>query len=396
MNRYILILLLFIGPACFSQRPNFVYIQSEPAQPFNVKLGEQTFQSSRTGYLILSKLTDTSYQIIVSFPSTLWPEQHFTLSVNHTDKGYLLKDFGDKGWGLMDWRKLTVQYSIVPQPSVNAALNETEQAKEDDFASLLAKASGDPSLNARVEKKETVTDKEPAITKVPATAKDSIVARKDSVTFDVEATTDKKTDPLIAKQEMSPVKDSSTVAAPAINVQHSSTNITTVQPSLTKDESLPTTPLSNSKTPTSIVTRRAESSTTEGFGLVYIDKYANGQADTIRLIIPNKAAAIPPTVELPKHCKELATDEQSSFLKTQLLAQLSDDKKLESVRPLLELRCYTVTQIREFSKLFSTDDGKYNFLLEAWSHVSDRSVYITLATVFATKETADRFKEMVQ
>lgn len=318
MIRYLFITLQFIGTAVFSQRPNFVYIQSEPAQSFTVKLGEQNFQSSPSGYLILSQLTDTAYPIAVHFPSTLWPVQHFTLEVNHTDKGYLLKDFGDKGWGLMDWRKLTVQYSLTKNHSMELAMKDSSQTKVDDFASLLAKASGDPSLQAR---------------------------------------TEKKADSLLSKQAGLSVKDSVIEA-------------------------------------TTFITKEADTTTKEGVSLVYIDKKTKGQEDTIQLLIPNKVARV--VEELPKHCKVITTEVQLSVLQQQWQALLTDEKKMESLKRHGENHCFTVSQIRELANYFSTDEKKYNFLLEAWSFTSDRNIYGTLAALFQRKEIADRFKELVQ
>lgn len=324
MNRFFPLFLLFASNLSFAQRPSFVYIQTEPAQPFVVAIGEQVYKSSQSGYLILSKLTDTAYSITVNFPSTQWPSQYFTLQVNHTDKGYLLKDFGDKGWGLMDWQKLTTQYS--QQPALKTIPTTEIKSSDDDFASLLAKASGDPSLIASkpTEKKDTA----------------------------------------VASVETKPIE---------------------------KPTQLLTTTLPQ-KVSSSVVTRRAESSTTEGFGLVYIDTYANGQSDTIRLIIPNKSEK----VAIPSHCKELATEEQVAEFKKLLSIAGTEQKMMTTAKLQLAERCYTTMQVRGLATVFITDQGKYDFLLEAWPSLSDKENMLSLSTVFTNKEMADRFKELLQ
>jgi type IV pilus biogenesis protein CpaD/CtpE len=324
MNRFFLLFFLFVFNSAFAQRPSFVYIQTEPAQPFVVVIGEKVYKSSQSGYLILSKLTDTAYSITINFPATQWPSQYFTLQLNHTDKGYLLKDFGDKGWGLMDWQKLTTQFS--QQPALTKIPKTEIKSSDDDFASLLAKASGDPSL----------------IASKPTEKKDTAVASVE-------------TKPIEKKEQ------------PLTNT-------------------IPQTASS------SVVTRRAESSTTEGFGLVYIDTYANGQSDTIRLIIPNKSEK----VVIPSHCKELATEEQAAEFKKLLSIAGTEQKMMVTAKQLLSARCYTTAQIRILLTQFITDQSKYDFLLEAWSSLSDKENMLSLSTVFASKEIADRFKELLQ
>lgn len=354
MNRFFIIYLLLLGLFASAQRPSFVYIQTEPAQPFVVKMGGQVYKSSQSGYLILSKLTDTAYAVTVNFPSTQWPSQYFTLKVNHADKGYLLKDFGDKGWGLMDWQKLTTQFS--QQPVVKIQPLGELKSDDDDFASLLAKASGDPSLIAP----QNVISKESSPKE--SVSQSSII--RDSLLKEVNVNnSDSEPEQTIkdkAEQKVESIKQSVTTKSVIV--------------------------------PASIVTRRAESSTTEGFGLVFVDTYANGQSDTIRLIIPNKIQS----ATLPPHCRELATQEQTDEFKKQLSLLAAEQKMIEFSKQQLALRCYSTEQVRTLSTLFNTDQGKYDFLLEAWSSISDKENIISLSNVFVSKEMADRFKELLQ
>jgi hypothetical protein len=357
MNRLFIICFfgLTLSLSAAAQRPSFVYIQAEPAQPFVVTMGEQVYKSSQSGYLILSKLTDTVYAITVSFPSTQWPSQYFTLRVNHADKGYLLKDFGDKGWGLMDWQKLTTQFSQQPV-SKNQPAGELK-SDDDDFASLLAKASGDPSLIAsKPAKPQESSPKEVAQS---ASVNDSLVKTNTSTDSD---------------------------SKPVQQIEQST------QQYIEQKQDSSKTIVSSQPISTSVVTRRAESSTTEGFGLVFVDTYANGQSDTIRLIIPNKTEP----VLLPSHCKELATEEHANEFRKQLTLTGSEQKMIAVAKQQLASRCYTTGQIRALSSLFTSDQGKYDFILEAWTSLADKENMLLLATVFSNKEMGDRFKELLQ
>ena len=112
MNKlFISILFSMISLIASSQKVYFVYLQSEADQPFFVKMNEKINSSTGSGYLILSKLHDSSYNFSVGFPQNKWPEQNFSISVDKKDHGYLLKNFGDKGWGLFDLQTLAIQMS---------------------------------------------------------------------------------------------------------------------------------------------------------------------------------------------------------------------------------------------------------------------------------------------
>lgn len=146
-----------------AQSPFFIYVQSEPATPFSVSCKGQTLRSSQTGYLIVSNLTDTVLQLAVSFPDKKQPDQLFVVRTQGSDQGFLLKDYGDKGWGLLDWRQLLVTYAERPTSTRAEPIGATNK---EDFALLLAKASGDSSLLAETPK--PVAEEKPAPQPKPA------------------------------------------------------------------------------------------------------------------------------------------------------------------------------------------------------------------------------------
>ena len=135
---------------CFSlaikaQRIYFVYLQTENQQPFFVKLDEKIFTSTNSGYLILSRLRDSTYNFIVGFPGKKWPDQKFSVNINRKDHGYILKNFNEKGWGLFDLQTLAVQMSAFqpPKSDIDFAVSKTSV---DPFTEMLAKAADDPAL----------------------------------------------------------------------------------------------------------------------------------------------------------------------------------------------------------------------------------------------------------
>src|SRR5436190_12814046 len=142
MKKFVLFcfLLLVIFTAS-SQKVYFIYLQSETDQPFFVKQNDKLFSSTSSGYLILSKLRDTVYNFSVGFPQNKWPEQNFSVAINTKNHGYLLKNFGEKGWGLFDLQTLAVQMAAIRQLGV--------EQKTSAFTDILARSADDTTLKEK-------------------------------------------------------------------------------------------------------------------------------------------------------------------------------------------------------------------------------------------------------
>src|SRR5689334_22710521 len=114
MNRFLVILLcsfLFFAIKATSQKTFFVYLQSDNQQPFYVNINGKNISSSSIGYVILSKLVDSTYPIKIGFPGSD-AVQEFNIKINGNDQGYMIKDFGEKGWGLFNFQTLAVEMSV--------------------------------------------------------------------------------------------------------------------------------------------------------------------------------------------------------------------------------------------------------------------------------------------
>ena len=64
---------LFIATGVRSQHHHFFYIQSDQQQPFYIKLGNEVMSSSSAGFLIIPKLKDSAFEMIVGFPNDQFP-----------------------------------------------------------------------------------------------------------------------------------------------------------------------------------------------------------------------------------------------------------------------------------------------------------------------------------
>jgi Domain of unknown function (DUF4476) len=389
MTRFILSLLIVLSfSAAFSQKQYFIYLQSEPEHAFFIKVNEKIHTSSSSGYLILSKLRDSSYNFSVGFPQNKWPEQKFTVDIKAKDHGYLLKNFGETGWGLFDLQTLAIQMSL---PAANTASQKTEQREVSAFTDILSKAANDPSL------------KEKPVTPPP-------VVIKEETKPAIGQTVIKKDEPPVVKKEEPPV-------------------ITKEQPTV-KTEEVKTIPVEEYKR--SVVTKKSESSTSEGLGLTFIDDYGNGKKDTIRILIPNPKINIGEVKEIPKeekkflditendtvkkkepvlivtkpadlpvavaknNCLSIASDNDFLKLRKKMAAETKDDGMIDEAKKQFKTKCFTVSQIKNLSALFLNDNGKYNFFDAAYMHVSDPENFSSLAAELKDEYYINRFKAMLR
>src|SRR5258706_5779049 len=157
MKKFVLgFLLMMTFSAGFSQKLFFVYLQAEPQQPFFIKMNDKIHSSSSSGYLILSRLHDSVYTITAGFPQNKWPEQKFIIDIKGKDRGYLLRNFAEKWWGLYD-----IQTSAIQVGSTANNNTKMEPKQVSVFTDILSKAANDTSLQEK-----------PVVTQ-PAAAKDA-------------------------------------------------------------------------------------------------------------------------------------------------------------------------------------------------------------------------------
>ncbi len=428
MKRLIIILLAVLSfSASYSQRLFFVYLQTDPAQPFFVKIQDKIQSSTANGYLILARLKDSSYAITVGFPENKWPDQKFIIDMRSRDHGYTIKNFGEKGWGLFDIENMSIQMS-----SGTKGVTRTEPKEVSLFTEILSKAANDPSLK---EQPVAVNEEKPAIEN-----KDKLVAAEER--------------PQV-KEEKPPMTISSNetakIATENKNSPDSNADRNDVEPAVKKDtviglareDSLPPpalpvvekeeakdTILTEYKPST--VVRKSESSVTDGLHLTFIDTYADGKKDTIRIVIPNpktntevkettrperkfldirsddtlkKEEPVPAELKTDStklvnvskgHCTTMATENDFLKVRKKMAAETNDEAMIAEAKKFFKAKCYTAEQVKNLSTLFPGDSGKYKFFDAAYEYVSDPGNFATLSSELKDEYYLTRFKAMLR
>ena len=454
MNKLLLCLsFVLVSATASAQKLFFIYLQSESEQPFFIKMNEKVHSSSANGYLILPKLVDSTYNFTLGFPQNKWPEQKFSVTLNRKDHGYLVNNFGEKGWGLFDLQTLAVQMSSSTIARVETPVKE-ENKNVSAFTDILSKASDDPSLKEKtvtplVEEKKPVAVVQPEVKPEPRVETKKEEVKEQAATKPVQIIQQpevKKEEPKPEIKETPPVKQPEIVTKPGEKKEEAA--IKPVEPPTpTEIKTIPTetvvvkeeqSNITQEEYKRSTVSKRSESSTTEGFGLTFIDDYDNGARDTIKILIPNPktvvaikeqpkeekkfldiqaSPATEPVKEEPKtvtavtpvatetkstatttkgNCNEVATESDFFKLRKAMAASENDDDMISEARKQFKVKCYTTAQLKNLGTLFLNDENKYRFFDAAYNYTSDKESFSSLQSELKDEYYINRFKAMLR
>lgn len=353
--------------SAFSQKVYFIYLQTESGLPFYVKLAGKTYSSSASGYVILSNLHDTIHNIHVGFPQNKWPEQKFSVHMHAKDHGFLLKNFEDGSWGLFDLQSMAIQIAPADTRKSN---NQNRRDDVSQFTYVLSRAANDPSLMDKPIAAVRIEEK-PAMDK-----------------------------PVVISESALRTAGTSTAAQEVVE----------------KKENTAPAPLPEYKR--SMVTKGPESSTTEGFGLTFLDVDASGSVDTIRIIIPNtnniakekpkqdvkfldfdtnadtKQATISPLGS--NVCLSIASEKDFFELRRVMAGETTSDAMISQAKKYFDSKCFTVLQVKNIGTLFLNDEEKYKFFYTAHSHVSDVENFHSLQSELKDEYYVNRFKTLLK
>lgn len=437
----------------WAQKVYFIYLQSDRQQPFYARLGDKTYAANPSGYLILPLLHDSTYTLKIGVQGSSTQEQEYVVTLNKKDQGFLIKNFEDQGWGLFNLQSMAI---LKPASSPALSIVKTEKQPSNSFTELLAKAADDSTLKEKpvaaiVETK--IPEAQIAIQKVSTTDEKKA---SDSNTFVLDKKI-KTPAPAINEESREEIKDTSTTKKtdpklPQATVERKGEFITDMKTADTiqtntkpliavakNPDSLATTEVQKNLYQKSKIIRRSESSTTEGFGITFLDVYAGGQTDTIRIRIPvtrekpqvtesskserkfldfistdtTQVQSIPAKNEAKEvhsvlqtdttgvikgpanGCRLAATSDDFFLLRKIMAAETTDDNMISEAKKIFREKCFTTEQIRNLSVLFLTDEGKYRFFDVAYPVTLDREKFATLQSELKDSYYINRFRAML-
>jgi hypothetical protein len=149
-----------------AQQDYFVFFWADSQQPFYVRLNEKTYSSSAIGHLVISRLKDSTYNLVIGFPKKQFPEQTYIISFNQKDLDYQLKYSPEQGWVLVN-----AQTSETVRPRQDLVKNTNSslgERKTGQFATLMSGIVNDSAVLYKTIVKVETPVPQPLTTAQPA------------------------------------------------------------------------------------------------------------------------------------------------------------------------------------------------------------------------------------
>ncbi len=413
MNHYIyksyflISLILIITISANAQQSRFIYIQTENSQPFYVKMDNRLLSSSSNGHIIIPKLKDSIYNISIGFPKKEWSEQLFKYTLIGKDVGFLLKNLGEKGWGLLHLQ--TMQLLISEQ------MGKVEKIESSDaFTTILSNVVNDPSIRQKlIEKSDTAvivkTFTIPVIEEklVDVIVKKSITPIPDQIVVDslksviskIESENSAEGFKLTYIDNNNFGKDTIGVLIPVEKKKKGIANPIIVEEKIVL-------PVKKEETVTKetrfidMELQNPNLKSDSGFNSINEGIIAELKTEIVApakssIIIENKQIVEKVTM-INSDCKKMATDEDFLKLRKLMAAVTSDDEMITAARKKFKSSCYSTDYIKNLGALFLSDEGKYKFYDAAYPFVSDSHNFETLESQLTDTYFITRFKAMLR
>jgi Domain of unknown function (DUF4476) len=398
MAKFLLCCLIFSVPFITKAQQNrFIYVQTENKQAFYIKIDKKVYSSALSGYVIIPQLKDGDYNLSVGFPRKEWPEQVISCKVDKKDAGYILKNFGEKGWGLFN-----IQTLQVLMPGASGSTVATTENKKDEFSNMLANAVNDSSIR-KVEIVKTVEKKEnPAAIQeeppVPVAPRAQTISKllyldgKEGYQMVFSDVSNGKADTIrllipaekAGKAPVVPEKET-VIPAPAKEIvpKEPAPKEVEKEPAPAPKEKFIEMELPNPNTKQDTPTVKSKEPAAE-------------------LIAEKPKPAETAPVEAKKvtminsNCKNYAVEEDFLKLRKKMAAEDNDDDMVATAKKTFKTKCFNTEQLKNLSVLFLKDEGRYKFFDAAYPFVSDSENFGTLRTQLTDEYYISRFNAMIK
>ncbi len=398
----------FVSSAQYTQQSKyFVYLQTEPAQPFYIKINGQQLSANASGYLILPQLKEGDYKLVVGFPQEKHPQQTYNFAIDSKDKGYLIKDFGTEGWGLFDLQTMAVQKPLtanqamavnntpVPQPEAT-----TPKENVSDFTKVLSKAANDPGLLEKpkpepvVEEKKEIVIEQPKPQPVEKKKEEVVSSAPQEVVTETIEKPKKNTEPQIA-ESVSKNTNSHNNNQSGVMVQYDNKNeagqpepvtIFIKEPKVLPQVQKQTATEAPVATP-EVKEQPAVKENQEPSTFQVEEKPAMPQEQA-----PEETQKV---VNTNNNCKKFADEDDFLKLRRQMSQKDTDDGMITQAKTAFKSRCYTTAQIKYLSSMFLSNAGKYNFYEAALPHIADTENFASLGSEINDQFYKEKFNTLI-
>lgn len=396
MKRFLLFSILFfsifLGKA---QHYHFVYLQSDNAQPFYIKVGDKIYSSSQSGYTIIPKLLSGEQSIWVGFPKNEWPQQKFNISISGSDMGFLLKKDDSKGWYLFNLQTLT---------TLNASINgknpedkAVADATPNSFTSTLADVVNTPSLKVQ----ENAGQNKPAKTDV-ISENQKLENKSSDIVLESKKEAQKSETPVfpaVRRQAVNNGPNSFTYIV--LNDGNQDTIVIDFEEELNTKPEVKVGNADNQIQPAPKTSADSVESRDK------MDEKGEKELRFISLDLQSEVADSNKPNSAPKpitekevkminsDCKQIASDNDFFKLRKKMSAQKSDEEMVQVAKKQFKHKCFSTEQIKNLSLLFLNDEGKYHFFDASYPFTHNSNEFKSLESQLNDPYYINRFRSMV-
>ncbi len=327
-----------------AQTPHFIYVQNEEKKPFNIQLNGQTFNSTASGYIIISQLLSGKYYVSIFFPKNIYPEQKFMIDINSEDRELALRKSSDNEWSLFDM----IHFNTI------------------------------------------ISEKEPPL---PQTSKDTTVVAKteknDSISIPKESNKIQLDDTI---KTMPPFQQNKIIIQPEVKIHTSPSLKTTVAVNKIFE-----------KIAAKGVDQIYIDKTNARFDTIalFIPINENDGIEKIKVAEPVKPMPITvnnPPIDLPgkQPCAATASDDDFLITRKQMATATTEEDMLRVAKIAMKGKCYTTMQLKNLSVLFISEKEKLRFFEIVKPFVADLQNFYLLQNQFSNPEYSEKFKLLLQ
>lgn len=378
------IILFFTALHSFAQQNHFIYIQSDSKSSFTVTLNDHAYSSSDMGYVIIPKLQNNTYNLSVAIAGISTAPLTFQCKVNNNDQGFLLKNYGEKGWALMNLQTMDL---------ITAFSTPVIENKNSAFSDMLSDVVDDSTLNKPVV--TTVTNNEQAteIIKSDTIPESPLV---ESVPQVISTVTNGNT--TISK--IAAITDQAGTHYTFLDFDGTKTDTiyVTIPPGIkdpladAKKEDVIVPPISDEKANEVVKdTISAEVNSNQSGNPFYKE-----QQDQKTVEEDTKSTIVPVNNKFQNDCTNMFPDEDMDKLRKKMVSQSTDDKMIASAKKFIGDRCISTAQVKALSGLFLNDESRYNLFSQFYANVYDNENYNQLASMLFDANYKNRFEALIQ
>lgn len=430
----------------FAQQKHFIYIQADNKQPFYVILNGKNYSSSSIGYIILSKLSNGTYDLHIGFPKDQYPEQQFSVKVDNKDYGYALKNSNEKGWALYNLQTKDVITSTTGSDNKSDSSQSASLKKKDLFGDMLSEVVNDSTLtqatamanpntndisvdtvqtetetaSAQVERKQTNTEQsaneqDPSIASVAPANEDTSAETTDATT-----TTETFNTKGVIKSEEKRTKDGTDLVFIDFNNLNNDTirvfipssadvdtstdgdleNSSTVAETTTSSDAASS--VASNRTPSTkdIETSGTSSDKTKKISNPFYSGSSPDNTDTATASANDENTSTSTASTAPSmvksFCTNMFTDKDVDRLKRKISSESDPDEKIRLVKKALRDKCITTDQVKTIGELFLSDETRYSFYDAVYPFVYDYGHYSVLENQLLDNYYKNRFKALLR